>query len=80
MASYGRSAYSLAPGPPPMVSRKGVRTSASAERTSAVSVEIGAVESKIRGRLAEKARLSPRKRSSRTEVVPGSVESRSNGQ
>lgn len=51
-----------------------------AERTWAVSVEIGAVESRILGRLAEKSRLLPRRPSSRTEVVPGSVESRSNGQ
>jgi hypothetical protein len=63
-----------------MVSWNGVRTSARAERTSAVSVEIGAVGSRICGRLAEKARLLPRRLSSRKEVVPGSVESRSNGQ
>lgn len=59
-----------------MVSWNGVRTSASAERTWAVSVDTGAVESRMRGRFVEKARLFPRRPSSRTEVVVA-VESRS---
>ncbi|GAB3950693.1 hypothetical protein GCM10028832_03900 [Streptomyces sparsus] len=63
-----------------MVSWKGVRTAASAERTSAVSVDTGAVDSRIRGCPAVKARLWPRSPSSRTTGALAVVESRSKGQ
>lgn len=76
------SAYSATAGAAETVSWNGVRMPASAERTCAVSVETGALDRTVRGRVASapRRRWLPRRPSSRTWATSGSVESRSNGQ